>query len=57
MPSTLPVLTGVSVIEPVPALVTEAGVIGPVTVLVHENVVLPILAVGTKFKACPLQIC
>ena len=51
MPSTLPVLIGVSVIEPVPELVTEAGVIGPVTVLVHEKVVLPIFAVGTKFKA------
>lgn len=46
-----------SVIEPVPELVTDPGVIGPVILLVHEKVVPAIVAVGTKVNATPLQIC
>src|SRR5688572_24618372 len=57
IPSTFPGLIGVSVIELVPEALTEPGVIGPVNVLVHEKVVPPIFAVGTKFNAWPLQIC
>ena len=42
---------------PVPDAETDAGFIVPDMVLVHANVVPPIVAVGTKLKGCALQIC
>ena len=57
VPDTLPVFTGASVTDPDPLTVTLPGAIGPLMVLVQENVAPPIVDVGTKARACPLQIC
>jgi hypothetical protein len=43
--------------EPEPLAVTEPAVISGDRVLDQENVVLPIVDAGTKFKACPLHTC
>jgi hypothetical protein len=47
---------GVSVMLPDPAEVIDAGLIGPLVVVVHEKVAEPMLAVGTKLNTSPLQI-
>lgn len=41
---------------PVPEAATEAGLIGPAMIVVHENVVAPMLAVGTNVNVSPLQM-
>ena len=53
VPVVLPVLTGVSVILPVP--LADIPVIVPLTEDVQLIVVPPIVDVGKKFKAVPLQ--
>jgi hypothetical protein len=53
VPDTLPVFTSTSVIAPLPEVLP---VIGPLTELVHVYVVPPMLEVGVKFNAVPLQI-
>jgi hypothetical protein len=57
VPDTLPVFTGASAIFPDPVVVTEPALTGPAITLVHENAVPPIVAVGVKDSAFPLQIC
>ena len=54
VPAVLPLLVGVSVIAPLPLAVTPATV--PTTVLVQLYVVVPIVLVGVKFSAVPLQM-
>jgi hypothetical protein len=56
VPETLPVLAGVSVTDPDPEAVTDPELMGPLIVLVQENVVPPMEAVGTKLSVSPLQI-
>ena len=41
---------------PIPDVVIEEGLIGPATVVVQLNVVVPIFAVGIKLSASPLQV-
>jgi hypothetical protein len=48
--------SGVSVIVPVPGVVTVAGVICPVKVAVQAKVVPATVELGRKFKGSPLQI-
>ena len=57
VPETLPVLTGVLLTAPVPDALTEAALIGPAIVEVHEYVVPAIVDAGKKFNVSLLQIC
>ena len=57
LPVVLPLFIGEFVIAPVPDALTVVGSMpDPSTVVVHEYVVPPMVDVGRKFNAVPLQI-
>src|SRR5690606_15374004 len=57
VPSTLPVLMGVSLILPEPDALTEEASIGPSIEVVQSNVVPVMLEEGTKVSGASLHIC